>query len=277
MLARKLAAEFAGTFYLVAIIATVITRPNPPGAHPDALLPAVAIGVGLSGLIYALGPVSKAHFNPAVSVTFAVAGDISAPVAAAYIIVQLIAGFLAALAAAGISDVAPGPAPASGTNHTIARAFWAEALFTSMLVLVIMRIAMTPAGRNNHYSGTAIGAVVTTGICAVGPVSGAVFNPAVGSGLVLAQCSLGPCGHVARHLWVYWGGPLVGAAIGYGLFRAVSDTTNEDITPDAENVPRGNDAFCSEESEAICINVGAPSSEPTAEGQCVRFRTCRSA
>lgn len=276
MLARKLAAEFAGTFYLVAIIATVITRPTPPGAHPDALLPAVAIGVGLAGLIYALGPVSKAHFNPAVTVTFAVAGDISAAVAAAYIIVQLLAGFLAALAAAGINDVAPGPAPASGTSHRFARAFVAEALFTSMLVLVIMRIAMTPAGRNNHYSGTAIGAVVAAGICAVGPVSGAVFNPAVGSGLVLAQCSLGPC-EVARHLWVYWGGPLVGAAIGYGLFRAVSDTTNEDITPDAENVTGSNDAFCNAESDAICLNLGAVSSEPTAEGACVRFRTCRGA
>lgn len=270
---RATVAEFAGTFYLVAIIATIVTRPAPKDAPADALLPAVGIGCGLAALIYTLGPVSKAHFNPAVTATFLVAGDVSSAVAGAFVGVQLLAGYLAALLAAFINDVPAGPAPATA-EYGVARAFAAEMLFTSMLVLIIMRIAMTRAGRGNQFAGTAIACVVTAGICAVGPRSGAVFNPAVGTGLVLAQCSLGPC-EAAKYLWVYWGGALLGAAVGYGIFRAVSDEPAEPAAPDAEAAPRSVDDCCGPESESICINLPG-SNEPTTEGQsCIKLRTCQ--
>lgn len=65
---NALIAEFIGTFFLYLIIGMCVT---PPGS---AALTPIAVGIGLAALVYSCGHLSKAHFNPATTITYFVAG-----------------------------------------------------------------------------------------------------------------------------------------------------------------------------------------------------------
>lgn len=167
---RRALVEFIGTLLLVLAIGLAVL---PPGA--GALAP-LAIAATLCALIYAGGHVSEAHYNPAVTLAALLRGWLPARHALPYFIAQ----FLAAAAAAGIvlflkpSDPAAAPLTIDPLPTLIA-----EALFTFALVFVILNVATTAALKNNQFYGLAIALTVLGGILAVGPISGAVFNPAV--------------------------------------------------------------------------------------------------
>jgi MIP family channel proteins len=205
-LARRAVAEAVGTFALVfAGCGAIVTDHQRAGAVG-------VVGVGLVfflvllAAIAALGHVSGAHFNPAVSLSFFLTRHLPARELAAYWGAQLAGAVLAALLLAGIW--AGHPADLGATVPTIApgRAVLAEATLTALLMLVIMSVA-TDTRAVGAPAALAIGAAVGLAAIAFGPLTGASLNPArsLGPALVSGQW---------HDFWIYLAGPLVGAPLG---------------------------------------------------------------
>ena len=200
----KYVVELLGTFFLVLTIGTAAGL-----GHAGAMAP-LAVGMVLIGLIYAGGPISRAHYNPAVTLAFWLRRDFDASDVMPYIGVQALgAGFAAAL----VRDVLA-TAPMQATALDAAPAWICELLFTFVLCWVILQVATNPKTAGNSYYGLAIGAVVCGAAFAVGPISGAVLNPAVAVGLAI----MGPASWDALPL--YFSAQLVAgvlAAVAYRL------------------------------------------------------------
>lgn len=167
--------EFIGTFFLVLTIGLTAVS-----AAPTAPL---AIGSVLMVMIYMGGHVSGAHYNPAVTLALVWRGATPAGDLMPYMVAQIAGALAAALGVAVLTGETFMPAPASDVSLL---AFGgAEFLFTFALVLVILHVATAPDTQGNQYYGLAIGFTVLAGAYAVGPVSGAAFNPAVVVGPML--------------------------------------------------------------------------------------------
>jgi aquaporin Z len=95
-----------------------------------------------------------------------------------------------------------------------------EVLFTMLLVLVVLNVATAKATAGNQYFGLAIGFTVMAGAFAVGPISGAAFNPAVAIGLILMDAIKG--GSSIGNIWIYIVGPLGGGAIAAFVFKLMN-------------------------------------------------------
>jgi aquaporin Z len=200
----KLLTEFVGTFIFLSVIAL--------SGNAGVLAP-LAIGIGLTAMVYMGGHVSGAHYNPAVSFALFLRRVIPAATMVQYWVVQLVAGILAFSAAFAISGRHAAIHP--GVGDSVWAALTAEIVFTTALVLVILNVAATKETAGNSYYGIAIGFTVATGAFVVGPISGAAFNPAVG---LAATFSGAVFGHDSwTDVWIYFVGPLVGGAIGAGI------------------------------------------------------------
>lgn len=137
-------------------------------------------------MIYALGPISGANFNPAVTFAVYFQGAFPLKDAGLYVVSQLVGGFLGALSAGflvGTNNVASA-VPEHGT--TFLQALGAEFFYTWMLVFVVLNVALAQANEGNQFFGLAIGLVIVAGGYGVGRMSGGAFNPAVALGLNLA-------------------------------------------------------------------------------------------
>jgi aquaporin Z len=203
-LPAKLLTELVGTFVFLTVIAL--------SASAGSMAP-LAIGIALMVMVYMGGHVSGAHYNPAVSFGLFLRGIIPAPTMAAYWVTQLVAAVLAFTFGYMVSGHTPGIHPGAGVYWSSALA--AEIVFTSALVLVVLNVAATKQTAGNSFYGLAIGFTVGVGAFAVGPISGAAFNPAVGVGATLGAALFD---HGAwTDLWLYIAGPLIGAAIAAGI------------------------------------------------------------
>ena len=165
---RKLTAEFVGTFFLV--IAAL------GGSGP--LAPAAV----LAGLIWSLGHLSGAHFNPAVSLAFWLRGRLSRRELFSYTAVQMVAALAGTLVFVGLN----GGRDAASPSYPYFRAFAAETAFTFLLVTVILQVASARPLAGNGFYGAAIALTVLGGALTVGAISGAAFNPAVATAAILA-------------------------------------------------------------------------------------------
>ncbi len=223
-------AEFIGTFGLVFFICAcaVLFIPGPePAAQPG--LPEVqpfqdwsVLGLvhafALFVLIQAFAIASGAHFNPAVTVALAAIRQIRPIDAAIYVVVQV----LGALAAGGVvklmlnNDAAGAgghfgaPEIGNAAGGDVAVALGAEVIGTFFLVLVIVGVAVNPRGLKD-WSGWAIGATLGLAALAIGPLSGAGFNPARSFG----PSVIGGFADVSALEWILiWViGPLLGAVL----------------------------------------------------------------
>jgi glycerol uptake facilitator-like aquaporin len=177
---KAYAAEFIGTFALTFVGAGAI-------ANGQAGLVGVALahGVAIMTMIYALGHISGIHINPAVTVGVWLGGKLKASDAIAYIIAQVlgatVAGFL------------------------LLMVFGDPSVKTFFLVMVVWGAAVD--GRTAGPAvGLAIGLTVTMDILMGGPITGAAVNPARYTGTAIAA------GHLSE-FYVYWIGPLLGGAV----------------------------------------------------------------
>lgn len=170
--------EFVGTFLLVFTVGCV-------SAVGDPAWRATAVACMLMVLVYAFGPVSGGHFNPAVSVSLGLCGKRAWSEVLGYICVQLLGALAAGSACRGIFDQATPFAPVAPFQWW--HAGLAEAGYTAMLCFVVNSCAASlrnnPRGDENHFYALAIGFVVVAGGYAVGGISGGAFNPAVVLGL----------------------------------------------------------------------------------------------
>jgi aquaporin Z len=200
---RKYLGEFIGTFFLVLTVCMITF------SKVSADLQPLAIGATLMGLIYSMGHISGAQFNPAVSIAFFLRGKINAKDLGFYVAAQFLAGILAAftvqILVSGNPPVAPFNAPPQ--YFSMGQAILAEVLGTFIFVWVILNVATAKALEGNGFYGMAIGFVFTGMIYTFGSVSGGVFNPAILVGLCITKLS------IWSNAWIYLIGILGGAVL----------------------------------------------------------------
>jgi aquaporin Z len=221
----RLIVEFIGTFILVTVAAGSGVINHYVGGDPISRTAAViAPGAVVMAMIYALGPLSGLHINPAVTLAFTARRVFKAIWAVPYIAVQLGGAVCAALFLQYMySHVA------AGGNYPIAkpggewRSLVMETLLTAILVTVILNTA-TGYRSIGHNAALAVGATVALLGLFASPISGASMNPAR---------SLGPdiVGWDFTGWWVYVAGPVAGAAIAVviiSLLRGLPDTAERE-------------------------------------------------
>ena len=217
----KLVVEGIGTFFLVFTIGMVVIE---PGAGPLAPL---AIGSALMVMIFAGGPVSGGHYNPAVTLGVFMRGLTSRVELFGYWVAQLVGAALAVFSVRTLKgDVA---VTAMQLNTTAA--MLAEFLFTFALVWVVLHVATAAGNKGNSHYGLAIGFTVMTGAFAVGSVSGGAFNPAVAVGI--AMMGLVDYGS----LWIYFVANLLGGAVAAVVFNAFDMGSDKPTTAKQEDQP----------------------------------------
>lgn len=207
-------AEVVGTYCLVFVgtgAVVVDAATGGPIGHGGA---AAAFGLVVAAMVFALGPLSGAHLNPAVTLALAIGRRLPIREAPWYWSAQLLAGIAASLTLRGLFGTVGGLGATRPTQVSDGGALALEAGLTALLVLVILAVATdTPACAMR--AAVAIGATVTVLALVFGPVTGASMNPARSLGPALATGDVGG-------LWIYLGGPPLGAVIGLALHRALT-------------------------------------------------------
>lgn len=200
---RKGMAEFIGTFLLVFFGAGAIIIDGISGGALGHLGIAVAFGLVVLAVIYALGEISGAHLNPAVSWAFFLSGRFPWTSAVLYTIAQMLA---AAAASYTLALLFPQTSITGMTQpaYDSGSAFAMEFILSFTLMFVIIHVA-TGSKEQGLMAGLAIGLTVL--LCALvgGPVTGASMNPARSFGPALAAGDF-------SNFWIYILGPLSGMA-----------------------------------------------------------------
>jgi len=207
---RKYAAEMIGTFALVfaGTGAIVINELTEGGVTHVGI--AATFGLTVMAMIYAVGDVSGAHLNPAVTCGFFFAGRLPRSSVIPYIASQITGAFLASFVLllllgnhAHLGATVPVGSPW--------RSFGLEAVLTWLLMFVILSVSTGPK-EVGVMAGTAIGGVIALEAMFAGPISGASMNPAR---------SLAPAvvGGTLTGLWVYLVAPVLGAALAVPCWR----------------------------------------------------------
>lgn len=233
-LVRRLGAEFIGTFVLVFVgCGTAVLDAGNHGI--DYLGVAMAFGVAVMVMVYAVGAVSGGHFNPAVTVGLAVARRFPWADVLAYLITQVVAAIVAALVLLGVASGQKGfSAKASGfasngygshspSGYNLAAVLLIEIVLTAVFLYVIIGAtdARAPAG----FAGVAIGFTLVIIHLASIPVSNTSVNPARSTGPAIIQH-----GWALGQLWAFWVAPLIGAIIAGATYHLI--VGNQPLSPE---------------------------------------------
>lgn len=200
---KKYVVEFIGTFFLMFAIITAV-------ANAGAFAP-LAIGAALMVMIYAGGPISGAHYNPAVTLAVWIRGKCETKDVPGYVLAQLSASAIAAIVATSILGIPMG----SGMDVELVPALTAEFLGAFALCFVILNVATADRSAGNSYFGLAIGFTVTAMAFTLGGISGGAFNPAVAFGGSLAGLLSW------SNLWIYLVANLAAGAVAAFAFKFV--------------------------------------------------------
>lgn len=225
-MSRRLFAEFFGTFWLVfggcgaAVIAAAF-----PELGIGFVGVALAFGLTVLTMVYAVGGISGGHFNPAVSVGLLVAGRFEARELVPYVVAQLIgavaAGAVLYLVVSGRADftsvggfASNGYGAASPGGYSMTSALVIEVLLTFFFLLIILGSTSNrvPAG----FAPIAIGLALTLIHLISIPVTNTSVNPARSTGVALF--AEGPA---LAQLWLFWVAPIVGAALAGIVYNAL--------------------------------------------------------
>lgn len=209
--ARACVAELVGTFALVFAGCGAIVIDTLSGGQITHVGVGLTFGSIVAVMIFATGHLSGAHFNPAVTLAFAVFRHFPRRLVVSYWIAQLLGGLAAAsLLFAMFGNVANlGSTLPSGSPE---QSLLLETILTTILIFVIMAVATDK--RSASPAALAIGGTVALEAIFAGPISGASMNPAR---------SLTPAliANVMADQWIYVVGPIVGAVMGAGLYEIV--------------------------------------------------------
>ena len=209
-LVRKCTAEIVGTFALVfaGTGAVVIDEVTKGGVSHVGI--ALTFGLVVMAMIYAVGDVSGAHLNPAVTLGFFAARRLPGRDVAPYIISQL-AGAFGASALLLLMFGNRAHLGATLPAFTAVQSFALEAVLTGILMFVILCVSTGPK-EVGTMAGIAIGGVIGLEAMFGGPISGASMNPARSLAPALVSGTLDA-------LWVYLAGPVLGAVVAVPLWR----------------------------------------------------------
>jgi Glycerol uptake facilitator and related permeases (Major Intrinsic Protein Family) len=213
MEARKYLAELVGTFILVVVGSMTIVGAGATGAPILAVVP-FGFGLGLLAAIQSAGYVSGGHFNPAVTLGALLDRRIDVMNAVGYIVAQVIGAIAASAVVLLVASQAAVQSTASGfPEGKMVNAFAVELLLTAIFVLVILTVTK----RAPSHAAFAIPLTLTVIHFAGIPFSGASVNPARS----LAPALVG--GTLDGNIIVWIAGPLLGAVLGWAVYRALED------------------------------------------------------
>lgn len=211
---RRYTAEAIGTFALVFCgTGAIVINQESGGVITHAGI-AITFGLIVMAMIYALGDVSGAHLNPAVSIAFAIARRFPAKQLFPYIVSQCIGAILASLLLHYLfpANQFLGATIPKGSNT---QSFILEFILTLFLMLVILHVA-TGSKEQGMFAGLAIGSTVLLEAMFAGPICGASMNPARSIGPAIVS------GHV-EHLWIYLSATVLGAASAIPIWKYLSN------------------------------------------------------
>jgi aquaporin Z len=236
---QKYVAEFLGTFILVFIgCGSAVVGAGHVGI-------AFAFGLTVLALVYAIGPISGCHVNPAISVAMLVAGKMKGKDCVWYIIAQCLGALAAAaillLVANGVASWDretiglgnngygshyPWEPGYSGGGYNLASCFLAEVVLTAIFLLVIF--GSTSKAAPKGFAGLAIGfSLVLIHLVGI-PITGTSVNPAR---------SLGPAivvgGTAISHVWLFLVAPILGAVVAALIWKLFFDSAGEEAPPPA--------------------------------------------
>jgi MIP family channel proteins len=223
-------AELVGTFILVfggtaVAVGAILGRPT-AGAAYDSLAVALAFGLALAAVVAAVGHVSGAHVNPAVTLGMAATGKFPWKSVPFYLGAQLVGAVLGALGT-WLAFGGPGRSeaklaatyPAGGVGDL--QAFLLEVLITFILVFVVVAVA-TDGRAPTAIAPIAVGFALAVGVFIAGPVTGGAVNPVRALGPMLVAGDL-------TSAWLYILGPIIGgvlAALLYDRTMAQAEAPN---------------------------------------------------
>ncbi|KAF8030642.1 hypothetical protein BT93_E2933 [Corymbia citriodora subsp. variegata] len=210
---QKLIAEVIGTYFVIfAGCGSVAVNK----IYGQVTFPGICVTWGLivMVMIYTVGHISGAHFNPAVTITLAAFRRFPLWEVPLYIVAQLMGSILASATLAGILDVTPnsffGTVPAGSNGQSLL----VEIIITFLLMFVISGVT-TDSRARAELGGIAVGMTIMLNVFVGGQVSGASMNPARSLGPAIVK-------HTYTGIWLYVIGPIVGALAGafaYNLIR----------------------------------------------------------
>lgn len=211
---RVCIAEVFGTFCLLFAGTGAIVADDVSGGAVTHVGIALTFGLVVLAMIYAVGDVSGAHLNPAVTLGFWAAGRLPARNAGVFLVAQLIGGFAASLL---LRLLFPdhGSLGATLPSGSVWQSFLLEVVLSGILMVVVLRVSSGPRERG-ITAGIAVGAVIALEALCGGPISGASMNPVR---------SLAPAvvAGTTESLWIYLLAPPLGALCGVGLFQFIAD------------------------------------------------------
>lgn len=222
-MAKKLGAEFIGTFWLVlggcgsAVLAAAF-----PDVGIGLLGVSLAFGLTVLTMAYAIGHISGCHLNPAVSVGLLVGGRFPAGELVPYVVVQVLGGiagaavlYVIASGQAGFETAgfaSNGYAEHSPGGYSLTAALVTEIVMTFMFLLIILGATdkRAPAGMAPLAIGLGLTLIHLISI----PVTNTSVNPARSTGVALFEG-----GWAINQLWLFWVAPIVGAALAGVAYR----------------------------------------------------------
>lgn len=208
----RYAGELVGTYVLVFVATGVVVANAAAEGVISHVGIAIATGLVVTVMIYSLGHLTGAHFNPAVSLAFAVGRHFPARDLVPYWLAQLMGAALASVTVRVLwGDVAHLGANLPGLSD--GRALLLEGLLTFVLMFVITAVA-TDVRAVGQAAALAIGFTVLLEVMFAGPGSGASMNPARSFGPALVSGTW-------SHQWIYLVGPLAGAVCGVLAYEAI--------------------------------------------------------
>jgi len=211
---RRLLAEAVGTFALVFAGTGAIVINDVSGGAVTHVGVALTFGLVVMAMIYALGDISGAHLNPAVTLGFVLSGRMRPGAAGPYAAAQL-AG--AAAASALLLALFPGHETLGATSPMKGTGVWPsfvlEVVLTAGLMLVILMVSTGPK-ETGLMAGIAVGGTVGLEALFAGPICGASMNPARSLAPAVVSGRVG-------EVWIYVAAPLVGAVVAVALARGL--------------------------------------------------------
>ncbi|XP_019446399.1 PREDICTED: probable aquaporin NIP-type [Lupinus angustifolius] len=216
---QKVIAEVIGTYFLVFAGCSVVVLNKLEGSKGTITFPGICVVWGLTVmiLVYALGHISGAHFNPAVTVSFAIYRHFPLKQVPLYLIAQVLGSILASGTLYLLYDDLDensyfGTVPVGA--HL--KSFILEIL-TSFLLMFVVSAVSTDNRAIGELAGIAVGMTVLIDVFIAGPVSGASMNPARSLGPAVVM-------HIFDGFWLYIVGPFLGAILGASAYNLIRFT-----------------------------------------------------
>jgi MIP family channel proteins len=212
---RELLAEFIGTFVLIFAGTGAVMVDRLSNGAVTHLGISIVFGAVVTALIYSLGHISGAHFNPAVTLAFWSSGCFRRGLVLPYILAQV----LGAIAASWLLRLSLGAVGNLGA--TIPRnGDWLQSLVLETVLTFILMLVIFGSGldRRGHigFAGISIGLTVMVAAACMGPITGASMNPARSLAPALVGGNL-------QHQWLYWVAPILGAQLAVVVYRHLSN------------------------------------------------------